>query len=210
MRRHLTLLLLVLLLTACGDTVEEASDLPTYDSETTQITETAAMTDERPTETSATGQEQPPDDSESTSTSTPASETGVEAHESSTASTAAPSVEASEETTPSTVTQGTEPPDPAVPDGTAPTGGVFDASLTPLVDEAVADLSGRLGVDASDITVVGAELVEWSDASLGCPQPGMVYAQVPTDGSLIRLSAGGTEYRYHTGGTTYTPFLCER
>lgn len=37
----------------------------------------------------------------------------------------------------------------------------------------------------------------------------MVYIQVQVDGLLIKLSAGGVEYRYHTGGRVSTPFLCE-
>lgn len=85
----------------------------------------------------------------------------------------------------------------------------IDPGLAPLVDQAKGDLAGRLEVGADAIAVISAELVEWSDASLGCPQPGMAYAQVPTDGSLIVLSHGGAEYRYHTGGSVYMPFLCE-
>jgi hypothetical protein len=88
-------------------------------------------------------------------------------------------------------------------------GGTIDPSLSPFIDQAKADLAGRLGVSASAITVISAELVSWSDASLGCPKPGMEYAQVLTDGSLIVLSHGGMEYRYHTGGSVYVPFLCE-
>jgi len=36
----------------------------------------------------------------------------------------------------------------------------------------------------------------------------MVYPQVPVDGALIELSAGGKVYRYHSGGSR-VPFLCE-
>ena len=94
---------------------------------------------------------------------------------------------------------------------TTPTTGEpqVDPGLLPLVDQAKADLAGVLGVDAGSITLVSAELVEWPDTSLGCPQPDMVYMQVPTDGSLIVLSHAGTEHRYHTGGSEYVPFLCE-
>ncbi len=83
------------------------------------------------------------------------------------------------------------------------------SGLQPLIDQAVADLAKRLGVDSATVALVRAELVVWPDASLGCPQPGMEYPQVPTDGSLIVLSYGGREYRYHTGGNRYVPFLCE-
>jgi hypothetical protein len=88
-------------------------------------------------------------------------------------------------------------------------GGTVDPSLAPFIDQAKMDLADRLAVDAGAITVMSAELVEWSDASLGCPEPDMVYAQIPTDGSLIVLLSGGIEYHYHTGGSVYTPFLCE-
>jgi hypothetical protein len=69
----------------------------------------------------------------------------------------------------------------------------------PAVSNAVADLAARLGVPASDITIVSVEAVEWRDASLGCPQPGMAYAQVITPGYLIVLEAGGASYEYHAG-----------
>jgi hypothetical protein len=84
----------------------------------------------------------------------------------------------------------------------------YDPALEPLVTKALEDLSGRLKVGVDEIIVVEAVLVVWPDASLGCPQPGMVYAQVPVDGTLIRLSVGGKVYEYHGGGWT-DPFLCE-
>lgn len=84
---------------------------------------------------------------------------------------------------------------------------VSDA-LQPLVEQAAADLAQRLGVERSAITVVSAQEVEWPDGSLGCPQPGMMYTQVMTDGTRIELAVGGTVYRYHSGGRR-GPFLCE-
>lgn len=75
---------------------------------------------------------------------------------------------------------------------------------------AVADLQQRLGVEAATIAVVSADARVWSDASLGCPQPGMRYLQVPQEGALVVLSAAGREYRYHAGGRGREPFLCER
>ena len=38
----------------------------------------------------------------------------------------------------------------------------------------------------------------------------MRYAQVPQDGALVVLRVGGVSYRYHTGGNTIAPFLCEQ
>jgi hypothetical protein len=79
--------------------------------------------------------------------------------------------------------------------------------MTPL-DHAKADLAERLGVPTDDIAVVSSEEVTWPDSSLGCPQPGMMYAQVLTSGSRIVLTAAGRSYEYHSGGQR-PPFLCE-
>jgi hypothetical protein len=84
-----------------------------------------------------------------------------------------------------------------------------DPALTTLVDQAVADLATRLKVDASTIVTVSAQPMSWSDGSLGCPQPGMLYTQVMVDGALIELSVDGTSYSYHSGASG-APFLCQK
>lgn len=76
------------------------------------------------------------------------------------------------------------------------------------ISAAVADLSGRLGVDHQRIDVVSAERVTWRDGSLGCPQPGMFYTQALVEGSRVILESGGRRYDYHSGGGR-DPFLCE-
>ena len=63
----------------------------------------------------------------------------------------------------------------------------------------MADLAGQLGIAAEAITVRSVEAVEWPDASLGCPKPGMMYAQVITPGYRIVLEANGQSYEYHAG-----------
>jgi len=78
-----------------------------------------------------------------------------------------------------------------------------------LVIQAQEDLGGRLGVEADEIEVVEVATMIWPDASLGCPKPGMVYAQMRLEGLLIRLAHDGQEYAYHSGGEM-APFLCER
>ncbi len=40
--------------------------------------------------------------------------------------------------------------------------------------------------------------MEWPDASLGCPEPGMMYAQVVTPGYKIHLSCGEELFTYHS------------
>lgn len=61
-----------------------------------------------------------------------------------------------------------------------------------------ADAARRAGQDPSRVRLVGLEAVDWPDTSLGCPEPGKVYAQVVTPGYKIVVRVGETEYEYHT------------
>lgn len=74
--------------------------------------------------------------------------------------------------------------------------------------DAVDDLAQRLGVASSQIRVVTQEEVTWRDGSMGCPQPGMMYPQVLTDGTRVVLEVDGRQYEYHAGGRR-SAFLCE-
>ena len=64
---------------------------------------------------------------------------------------------------------------------------------------AVQALADQLDMDASEIVVGKVRPVQWPDSGLGCPQPGMMYAQIITPGYLVQLSAGGEVYPVHTG-----------
>ena len=59
-------------------------------------------------------------------------------------------------------------------------------------------LADRLGVSVDEVTLVRVRPVEWPDASLGCPRPGVDYIQVLTPGYAIWLEAAGAEYEFHT------------
>jgi hypothetical protein len=72
---------------------------------------------------------------------------------------------------------------------------------------AVQDLAAHLDVETSEIDVVSAEAVTWSDSSVGCPQKGFMYQQVITEGTRIILEVDGTRYHYHSAGTG-DPFRC--
>jgi len=63
---------------------------------------------------------------------------------------------------------------------------------------AVEDLARRLDTSPEEIMVISVEAEQWSDTSLGCPQPGMMYAQVITPGFRVTLKVGGETYDYHT------------
>ncbi|MEP7135210.1 MAG: hypothetical protein ABI904_09785 [Chloroflexota bacterium] len=74
----------------------------------------------------------------------------------------------------------------------------FSSALQGLIEKAKEDLAQRLSITTAEINVSEAAEVTWADASLGCPQKGMVYAEVLTPGYLIRLEYGGNVYEYHT------------
>jgi len=80
--------------------------------------------------------------------------------------------------------------------------------LQGLIQTAKTDLAERLAVPVATIILLEAVPVVWPDSSLGCPQEGMFYTQVLTDGYLIRLEAEGNIYEYHANRDTYV-FLCE-
>ena len=65
------------------------------------------------------------------------------------------------------------------------------------VRAAVNDLAARLKVAPEVVQVVSVSAADWSDTSLGCPQPGMFYAQVIVQGFKIVLAAGGAQTEYH-------------
>jgi hypothetical protein len=77
-----------------------------------------------------------------------------------------------------------------------PTAGAADVQA--LSEKARQDLAQRLSMAVSDIHIISVAPVTWADASLGCPQPGMMYAQMQTPGFLIKLNANDKEYEYHT------------
>ncbi len=77
-----------------------------------------------------------------------------------------------------------------------------DAALETLVTRAKDDLAERLNIDFSEISLLNADAVNWADGSLGCPEPGMLYAQVITPGYLIRLEANGAIFEYHASRGT--------
>jgi len=68
-----------------------------------------------------------------------------------------------------------------------------------LIESAKADLAQRLSIPASQIKAIETKESAWPDASLGCPQPGIVYAQIPTPGYIIKLEYAGDEFEYHVG-----------
>lgn len=72
------------------------------------------------------------------------------------------------------------------------------AGAEEVVNLAKLDLAKRKGIDKEEIVIVEVESVDWPDTSLGCPEPGMIYAQVITPGYKILLSYARETYEYHS------------
>lgn len=77
-----------------------------------------------------------------------------------------------------------------------------------ILERIVEDAAERADADIGDVEIMTAEAVTWSDGSLDCPEPGMMYTQALVDGYHVILDAAGTEldYRVTTDGTFR---LCE-
>jgi len=74
----------------------------------------------------------------------------------------------------------------------------ISGSAEPAVERAKEDLANRKCIDKEQIAVAAVKAVNWPDTSLGCPEPGMVYAQVITPGYRILLSCDGKIYEYRS------------
>jgi hypothetical protein len=66
-----------------------------------------------------------------------------------------------------------------------------------------------LDIPTQEVEAVLFEPAEWSDASLGCPEPGKAYAQVITPGYRIVLRVGEKEYELHSDREGLTVAICE-
>lgn len=76
------------------------------------------------------------------------------------------------------------------------------------VDLCKRDLTHTEGIARETIVVLSVETKRWPDASLGCPKPDMVYAQVITPGFLVVLEARGLTFEYHTDAGRFV-LLCQ-
>ena len=50
------------------------------------------------------------------------------------------------------------------------------------------------------MTIVSAHAETFSDGSLGCPEPGMMYTQALVDGYQVVVEANGTQLDYRGSG----------
>jgi hypothetical protein len=69
--------------------------------------------------------------------------------------------------------------------------------LADAVRAARADGARRTGVAAEALELISAEAVTWSDGSLGCPQPDVLYTQALVPGYRVRLRGPAGAMDYH-------------
>lgn len=75
--------------------------------------------------------------------------------------------------------------------------------------QALAALQSQFNVNTASLTLQNKEQVEWSDGSLGCPAPDMMYAQVITPGYKLTYSDGSQSYELHTNESGSQVVWCE-
>jgi len=96
-----------------------------------------------------------------------------------------------------------EPPAAAAATATPGQKAVIDPAVQKRVVGAVKSfLANKLGVNASEITLVSIEPVSWGDTCLDLPGPDEMCAQVITDGFKVVLAVNGQNYTFHTDGTS--------
>jgi hypothetical protein len=78
------------------------------------------------------------------------------------------------------------------------------------VAAAIADMSRQTGIPADQISVESVTAMDWPDSAVGCPQEGMMYAQVITPGYLIVLATQGQKYEYHTDQQAANVVWCQK
>ena len=77
-----------------------------------------------------------------------------------------------------------------------------------VADRVVRAAAAHLGVAATAVRVDSVDAREWPDSSLGCPSPGMLYAQVVTAGYVVVVSGAGKQLEYHIAPRGQ-PVLCQ-
>ena len=90
--------------------------------------------------------------------------------------------------------------EPGGPEAVAGTGSAVPQrpfSLDDAVQAARTDAAKHTGLAAEALVLISAERVNWSDGSIGCPEPGKSYMQVLVPGYRVRLRGPAGEFNYH-------------
>ncbi|MFO7631786.1 MAG: hypothetical protein R6W76_04550 [Caldilinea sp.] len=71
-----------------------------------------------------------------------------------------------------------------------------------MADASIEFVAETLDVASESLRVQSVEAMQWPDASIGCPQPEMIYAAVITPGYKITLVSEAETYAVHTDSRT--------
>ncbi len=91
----------------------------------------------------------------------------------------------------------------------APSLGTPEPQSQTVVAAVLVAASQHLGIPSSQLTPSRVEPRNWPDASLGCPKPGLLYAQVITPGYLVEVSGQSRTLEYHTNAQGTSVVLCK-
>lgn len=78
-----------------------------------------------------------------------------------------------------------------------------------LLNAILADAADRSGLPVEAFTVLRDEAVTWSDGSLGCPQPDVIYTQALVPGYRVVVAVGDQTFDYRAAQSGFFT-LCER
>ncbi len=98
-----------------------------------------------------------------------------------------------------------EGPESMSPEGKVEPLGEGGTGIAELAKETLAE---HLNVPVHTIEVDTVRAVEWSDSSIGCPQPGQAYLQVITPGHKVSLRVAGKLHFVHEANGR--ALVCER
>lgn len=217
--RILTIILLMvpILLTACGVSDAPAAPSSPVPAATTgaETTVPAASATPTPASADAPAASATPTPASADATAPAASATPTPASADPTGTPTPATADNPQNSTPSATPATMTPSDRVIPGEvpTMPQGETLIPPYAPAVDAVVqgarADLAQRRSIAVDTIEVEEVRLVVWPDGGLGCPNPDRAYIQVPVDGMFIQLRVGDQTFNYHSGKGNVA-FLCER
>ncbi len=85
-----------------------------------------------------------------------------------------------------------------------------DASNSAAVEaQAMSRLAAQINQPSDSLKLVSKEATEWSDSSLGCPDPATMYMQVLVSGFKLTYNDGTRDYNVHTDDTGQRAVWCD-
>lgn len=85
-----------------------------------------------------------------------------------------------------------------------------DAAMEGVISQVMDQLAAQTGLTPEEMTVVSAEAVEWSDSSLGCPDPATMYMQVIIPGYRVVIEGNGETFDIGTDQEVSRLAICPK